>query len=341
MLRSTPLDDFLNDAPASDAAVRLETIGLAISLPTVMVSIGVIAYLAWVHRGERREVTGLVRIAIVAAVASAFGAAIEVLGTSRLFEISWADAFADGTAAAPMMRMMAALMIALGLYDHAVPLDGPDDPNDPDDNEHSESLPGQLVRWVPSAASAFALVGAALAVLSFSFDGHTVDTPPRLLMAALDATHVTAGAVWLGGVVGIVIVSQFFRRGSGSIASLLIRFSGVAALSLLAVVIAGVLMSWAIVDGVRDYTETEWGRRLIAKVVVVSVAAACGAYNHFRVIPKLAAHELGSHSQREVADPADSLAPAESVARRVLLVEALALVGALALTAILVQASTI
>jgi copper transport protein len=340
MLRSTPLDDFLNDAPASDAAVRLETIGLAISLPTVMVSIGVITYLGWVHRGERREVTGLVRFAIVAAVASAFGAAIEVLGASRLFEISWADAFADGTAAAPMMRMMAALMIALGLYDHAVPLDGPEVPDDPDD-EHVESIPGQLVRWVPSAASAFALVGAALAVLSFSFDGHTVDTPPRLLMAALDATHVTAGAVWLGGVVGIVIVSQFFRRGSGSIASLVVRFSGVAALSLLAVVIAGVLMSWAIVDGIGDYTDTEWGRRLIAKVVVVSIAAACGAYNHFRVVPKLADHESGSHSQRGVADPADSVSPAESLARRVLLVEALALVGSLALTAILVQASTI
>lgn len=340
MLRSTPLDDFLTDAPASEAAVRLETIGLAISLPTLMVAIGLIAYLAWVHRGERHEVTGLVRIAIVAAVASAFGAAIEVLGASRLFEISWADAFADGTAAAPMMRLMAALMIALGLYDHAVPADDAGDKlGDDNDNDAGDALSGQIMRWVPSAASSFALVGAALAVLSFAFDGHTVTTPPRTPVAVLDVVHVAAGAVWLGGVVGIVVVSQFFRRGGGSIAGLLLRFSGVAAISLLAVAVAGALMSLAIVDGLRDYVDTEWGQRLIAKVAVVSIAAAGGAYNHFRLVPRLAAH--GQTAGTDTRDIAGELAPAEIFARKVLIIEALALVGVLALTVILVQASTV
>jgi len=192
---------------------------------------------------------------------------------------------------------------------------------------------------VPSAASSFALVGAALAVLSFAFDGHTVTTPPRTLVAVLDVVHVAAGAVWLGGVVGIVVVSQFFRRGGGSIAGLLLRFSGVAAISLLAVAVAGALMSWAIVDGLRDYVDTEWGQRLIAKVAVVSIAAAGGAYNHFRLVPRLAAH--GQTAGTDTRDIAGELAPAEIFARKVLIIEALALVGVLALTVILVQASTV
>ncbi len=371
MLRTTPLDDFLAETPASAAAVRLESIGLLIALPALMVSVGVIAYLASVHRGERHEVTGLVRVTIVASVVAAFGAVIEVLGASRLFEISWADAFADGTAAAPMMRLMAALMIALGLYDHVVPIDRTGDEHD---DEHLDNLdpefgdefgdtcdvhvvpkPGQIVRWVPSAASAFALVGSALAVLSFSFDGHTVDTTPRVLVATLDVVHVTGGAIWLGGVFGMVVVSQFFRRGSGSVAGLLMRFSGVGALSLEAVAVAGALMSWTIVDGFDDYTGTAWGQRLIAKVVVVSVAAACGAYNHFRVVPQLkAAERLRSdkhgderdverdENQDETGDETrDDIAPAERIARRVLLIELVALAAVLALTVILVQASTV
>jgi copper transport protein len=98
---------------------------------------------------------------------------------------------------------------------------------------------------------------------------------------------VAAGSVWFGGIVGLMIVGLLRRRTEHSAAPLTVRFSSVATLALIAVTVAGVLMSLMITDGFGDYTGTDWGRALIIKTIAVGIAVLLGAYNHFVVVPAL------------------------------------------------------
>jgi copper transport protein len=59
-------------------------------------------------------------------------------------------------------------------------------------------------------------------------------------------------------------------------------------------------MSLMIVDGFGDYVDTAWGRRLIVKVLAVAAAAAFGAYNHFRLVPRLTANPDDDDVMRRV-----------------------------------------
>ena len=78
---------------------------------------------------------------------------------------------------------------------------------------------------------------------------------PRPVDAALDAVHVTARARWLAR-----CVSDRDRRRSHVVGDR---------------------------RRLRRLHRYRVGRRLIAKLIVVSIAAAWGVYNHFRVVPKL------------------------------------------------------
>lgn len=154
----------------------------------------------------------------------------------------------------------------------------------PDDHVADDD---QIVRWVPSAASAFGLGGIVTGVMSFGFDGHTVTAGPRAVHTLVDVVHVTAGSIWFGGVVALAIVSYLRRRSGESTASLMVRFSGVATVAVIATALAGALMSLMITDGFGEYTGTDWGRILILKTAIVAIVAVIGGYNHFVVVPAL------------------------------------------------------
>jgi copper transport protein len=72
-------------------------------------------------------------------------------------------------------------------------------------------------------------------------------------------------------------------------AELIVRFSHVATVSLIAVVVAGVLMAITVLDSVGELTSTEWGQILLLKTAAVALAGCFGAYNHFRLEPALEA----------------------------------------------------
>ena len=50
-----------------------------------------------------------------------------------------------------------------------------------------------------------------------------------------------------------------------------------------------VVMAVMVLDSPGDVFDTTWGRVLMAKTAVVAIAAAMGAYNHFRLRPALEA----------------------------------------------------
>ena len=312
---STPLDDFLSESSA-DSGELLQRIGLFGSLFGVTLAVGLLVFLIVVHRGNRAEVTVILRLLALAGGAMLLGAAVELAGVASIGDLSWSDALTDDTGSAPMMRLLGGVLVLLGLFEHTVPVDGADG------TDGADGLDGD-VRWVPASASAFGIVGAIVGVVSFWFDGHTVTRGVRVVHAIVDLVHVTAGGVWFGGIVGLCVVG-LLRRGE-SIAPVILRFSPVASIALVLVALAGSLMTLMVVDDLGDLTGTEWGRLLLVKLAAVGATALVGAYNHFVVVPAL--------------EQSPSSASASARARAAIAVEAVLLTFVVAVTVFLTGAS--
>jgi putative copper export protein len=123
-----------------------------------------------------------------------------------------------------------------------------------------------------------------------------------------------------------VVVALLRHRTGASIAGLVVRFSSVASLALLCVVVAGAAMTLLIIDDLDDLTDTVWGRRLTVKLIGVGIATLIGAYHHFVTVARLAAPGGATHVEL-------------ARARTTLVVEALALAFVVVATGMLVNGS--
>jgi copper transport protein len=228
-----------------------------------------------------------------------------------------------------MMRLLSGLTVLFGTFDHSVPVhDGHTDDVADDHSGDLEELDGDGpdMRWVPTPASAVGMAGVAIGILSFSFDGHTVSKGPRIIHAIVNAVHVSAGSIWFGGPVALVVVGILRRSAGRPTGPLIVRFSQIATHALIIVTLAGALMTLFVMDSLGDLTRTDWGRLLLVKVGVVGIAASMGAYHHFVVVPSL--------------DNAGVVASMEARARTTIAVEASCLVLVVVLTVFLTSAST-
>jgi copper transport protein len=158
----------------------------------------------------------------------------------------------------------------------------------------SETRPAEppvIRRWVPDRSSSAAYVGVAVAVISFWFDGHTVSKGVRPLHAVVNSVHVVAGSVWLGGVVAMAVVLWSRHRAGVAPRALemVVRFSGIATVALGAVIAAGGIMAFLVLDSVGELFSTQWGQVLLLKSAAAGLAMLGGAYNHFRLLPALEA----------------------------------------------------
>ena len=183
--------------------------------------------------------------------------------------------------------------------------------------------------WRVDGDLGLVFAGVAITVAGFAFDGHTVTEGVRLLTAVVAMMHAAAAAVWAGGLVMLVhVVWRRHRRGHDSRAlQLAVRFSVVAAIALVVAGGAGIVLAMTVLDSVSELWSTAWGRVLVAKIVVVGVAAASGAYNHKVLIPRMMRHS-----------PSDPGADAEF--RHTVLVEGVAMGLVILLTAILVASGS-
>lgn len=168
------------------------------------------------------------------------------------------------------------------------------------------------------------IAGMVAVVASFALDGHSVDS--GIIGRIASMVHVVAAGVWFGGL--IVMGDTLIRRWKAAVdtdaAFMAVRFSRVAAVSLTFVAIAGIVLTWTIVDAPSEILTTAWGRLLLIKVALVAVVAAIGAYNHFRIVPGI------------TDDAADHKA---ALLRRTTRIESAILVAVLGITAILVAAA--
>lgn len=319
---SVPIDDFLTGAGRASGGARWEVLGAAVGLSGVVLAVGLVVLLAAVHRGTRAEVRSLHLAATGAGALMLLGGVIELAGAATVLGVGWFDVVTDGSATGGLLRAVGGALVLAGLTDDVMLAEADDgDAGDGDVDRTPAALTGGgLWRWAMRPASVVGIGGVGIGALSFSFDGHTATVGPRVVHALVNVVHVAAGGVWVGGVVGLVVV---LARRSGSIGPSLVRFSKVATLALAAVFVAGVAMATMILDRPSELLGTDWGQRLLVKVTAVGLAALLGAYHHWRIVPRLAGGD----------------ASIERAARRTLAVEALVLVAAMVMSSLLARAS--
>ncbi|GAB3164272.1 copper resistance protein CopC [Myceligenerans halotolerans] len=193
---------------------------------------------------------------------------------------------------------------------------------------------GRETRAVRSAG--LALGGSALALGALLLVGHTRTFGPPWLVLAADVLHVSAGAVWLGGVVGLALVlapSALLepRRAAVTVA----RFSALGAWLVLALALTGVTLGWRILGTVDALVGTAYGRSLLVKTALALCVVAIAAWNRYRLVPAAAVAERG---------PAAAGSPGAVARRRLgrtVAAEAVLLGLVLAVTGVLVSNSPV
>ena len=173
-----------------------------------------------------------------------------------------------------------------------------------------------------------ATVGAAVAVVAPALIGHTRAFEPVALLVVTDSVHLAAGAIWLGGLVGLAITVPMLAHRGSEMALVITRFSSMAATVLVLLVATGSLMSWRILGSWAGLVDTTYGRLLLVKIAIVGLVVALAGFNRFRLLPR-ARSALG-HGQRTAAF---------HVVRRTVLAEAGLLLVLLAVTGFLVNQS--
>ncbi|WP_232837331.1 copper resistance CopC/CopD family protein [Lentzea terrae] len=122
-----------------------------------------------------------------------------------------------------------------------------------------------------------AVVLAATCVLALTWSAASHSGAGDLAGLALvaDAAHLAAMAVWLGG---LVVISAVVRSADALAMRVAVpRFSRVALVSVLVLVITGVFQSWRLVGTPSALVGTSYGRVLLGKIAVAAVLLALGA----------------------------------------------------------------
>lgn len=120
-----------------------------------------------------------------------------------------------------------------------------------------------------------------------SLSGHSAVEPNATRLAQLaDWVHLSAAALWVGGLVLLAAVARAappeLRR------SAFLGFSRLATLLIGALVVAGVYLSVQRLPHLSDLWREGYGQVLLVKLALVSAALAWGALHHFVVRPRLA-----------------------------------------------------
>lgn len=271
---------------------------------STLLAAGGVAFLVWAHDRHTAERAALFRIVTVAtaiaAVATVAEFACQTVITSGLGARALGngavlrDVLLSGFGASTLVRVLG--LVTLGF-----------------------AVPRLWTRPAVLAAGGGALV----AVGSFALTGHTVVTSPRWLVTVADLAHATAGAAWFGGLVLLLVALRRRKADEDAVgaATLVARFSAVATVAVIAVTLAGSGLAWAEVRAVRALTSTAYGWTLIAKLVLVGLVVAGGAYNNQRLVPAI---------KNRAQDAWGGL-------RRIVRLEAVGLVVTLAVTAVLVN----
>jgi copper transport protein len=150
---------------------------------------------------------------------------------------------------------------------------------------------------VRSIAELVSLAGAGLAaaalVLLPGVAGHAAQTKPRTLSLLLDWLHVGSGALWVGGLIGLLVLWRSVPavRRTAALVVCVPRFSNVAFVSVAVLLTTGVIASIVHLPTLASLWSTSYGDWILVKAGLLLAAMGLAAVNLLRTRPALRAPE--------------------------------------------------
>lgn len=194
-----------------------------------------------------------------------------------------------------------------------------------------------MLALTAAAARPARLVLGALAVFWYTrgMASHAAGDGDFSLRLLADWVHLGLVSLWVGevaiaGAIAMKPAPGMVPDDRRARAAYVRSLSNSATFALAGIVVTGLYAGWRNVGGWPDLIGTPYGRTLVAKVLVVGVAAALGGFNRFCVLPAWLARE-------SAGDAAPALLPARF--RHVLWIEAAVLLAAVVLAAWLASTS--
>lgn len=139
------------------------------------------------------------------------------------------------------------------------------------------------------AADVAAVIGAAVACVSFALSGHTVTSPARPLLVPLLAAHLLLASLWFGALWPVRILSR--RESAVAAGAILADYSRLATLLVPALALAGIAMASGLAEPLTAIPESPWGRLLLLKLALFTLLMGFAAVNKLRLVPRLRAGE--------------------------------------------------
>ncbi|MEP6813888.1 MAG: CopD family protein, partial [Actinomycetota bacterium] len=134
-----------------------------------------------------------------------------------------------------------------------------------------------------------ALLAAAACVVVPGIAGHAGQTSPRGLSIPFDALHVAAGSVWVGGLVGLLVLWRSTAESLrvAALSFVVPRFSRIASASVMLLIGSGVVRSLQYVPTLSSLWQTSYGKTLLVKNTLLLAALLLAAFNLARRRPLL------------------------------------------------------
>ena len=170
-----------------------------------------------------------------------------------------------------------------------------------------------------SLAGAGIAAGAVLLVPGLA--GHAAQSSPRAWALVFDWSHLVAGSLWVGGLIGLIVLWRTLpaaRRIAGLVVSVP-RFSNVAFVSVNVLIASGVAAAIIQLPTVSSLWNTSYGKAILVKVSLLGAAMLLAAVNLLWTRPRLAA----SAGDRPDIGPATAMLLRRLVASEIVLVAAI------------------
>jgi copper transport protein len=136
-----------------------------------------------------------------------------------------------------------------------------------------------------------ALLAAGAVLIIPGTAGHAAQTPPRGLTLAADWLHLVSGSLWIGGLVGLLVLWLTLdpgRRVTG-LSVVVPRFSNLALGSVAALVVTGTIETIDHMPALDALWRTGFGVAILVKTGILLAAMAIASGNLLRAAPGLAA----------------------------------------------------
>jgi copper transport protein len=177
-----------------------------------------------------------------------FGSLIPLMGVS---------AFGRGYLRLELLLALFAFAAAVAIW-----LDRPEQPR--------RSVVGLLSLWG-------ALLAAGAVLLVPGSAGHAAQTAPRSISLLLDWAHLACGSLWLGGLIGLLVVAR-----SGSFMVALKRFSNTAFVSVMVLLGSGIGAAVIHLPTLASLWQTGYGKAILVKAGLLGAAMSIASVNLVR-----------------------------------------------------------